>query len=123
MFRHAKEPRGCQVRVVQHALQIIHGHVRNVGFLQQGQPCGCAALREDFCQLAVDQVDVARALRKLGKTGVCQQLSAAHGGQESCPLFVVVDQRAHKPVQRLVGPPVGRKMACVAAFVKPRLKG
>ena len=111
------------MRVVQHALQVVHGHERHVGLLQQAHPLGRGALLENPRERAVHEVDVSRAVGEAGEAIVLlgKQL-AADRLQEAFPLLVVVDQRADVAVARAVGAPLGRQLARVAAAVQGRLE-
>src|SRR3546814_1537164 len=79
------------MRVVEQLIGCAQRRGRNAEFAQQIQPFLRRALEEGFGELAVDRIDLRRALRE------CRQFRSGpawlHGIDEQLPVLVVVDQR------------------------------
>ena len=111
------------MRVLQHALEVMHRHHGDVGLDQQVGPFGGGAGFENAREFGIDGVDIDGASGKRRKPGIAAQIVASGRRKEIFPLLVVVDDHADVAIGGLVRPPVARQVPRIAALVERRLVG
>ena len=89
-------------------------HDRDVGPVQDFEPCRGRALAENLCDQRVQFVDVNRAAAQVGEARVgIRQIRAPDRGKETAPLLVVVREHTDVAVLRAIRQALWRKAALV----------
>src|SRR5689334_20454136 len=85
MLDHGKISGRSEMRISQHAFEVVHRHDRDIGLCQQFLPLGRRPRLEDARELAIDGVDIACAAGKGCEFRVGAQIVAAGMLEEAFP--------------------------------------
>ena len=85
MIDHRKESGRDQMRVLQHAFEVMHRHDRYIGLGEQFGPFGRGSGLEDAREFGIDRIDIGGASGKGCEYRIAAQIVAAGGLKETCP--------------------------------------